>query len=408
MLEYEEAAERILAAVPPSVPEAIPIADACGRILREKILSAGDVPPFDNSAMDGYAVRASDVAGARPDAPARLRLLGRVAAGQTFLGELTAGSCVRLFTGSPLPHGADAVVMQEDTKVLMDAPAEVLFFDGAKPWEHVRLQGEDVRKGMTLAEAGEPLTAGLLALLLATGCSVVNAGRRPVIGLLATGNELVEPGTPLAAGQIYESNRLMLAPLIQRAGAVAKIFPLVADSLDATMLAFQKAFDQCDAVISSGGVSVGEMDFVKAAFEQLGGTLDFWKVAIRPGRPFAFGLLPFTEGAKGAKLLFGLPGNPVSALVTFLLLVRPALLRWQGATHVHLPTHPGILAEPLSNEGERRHFLRVQSLPDGSVRPAGVQASHVLSAVARANGLVDLQPRTTLPAGTQVRVMSWE
>ena len=408
MLEYEEAVKRILAAVPPALPESVPIAQACGRILSDKILSPGDVPPFDNSAMDGYAVRAGDVAGARAEAPIKLRLLGRVAAGQTFSGELMQGGCVRLFTGSPLPRGADAVVMQEDTNHPAQTPEEVLFFDGAKPWEHVRLRGEDVRKGAPLCEAGEPVTSGLLALLLAAGCSTVQAGRRPVLGLLATGNELVEPGIPLREGQIYESNRLMLSGLLQRAGAVPKVFPVVPDSLEKTVRAFRDAFEQCDAVISSGGVSVGEMDFVKAAFEQLGGALDFWKVAIRPGRPFVFGRVPSTERANQTKLLFGLPGNPVSALVTFLLLVRPALLRWQGATHVHLPSYTGVLAEPLSNDGERRHFVRVQSLPDGTVRPAGIQASHVLSAVARANGLVDLAPGTTLPAGARVNVLRWE
>jgi molybdopterin molybdotransferase len=365
------------------------------------------LPPFDNSAMDGYAVRAADVAEARPEAPVRLRLLGRVAAGQTFTGELRAGGCVRVFTGSPLPRGADAVVMQEDTKAATKGSEEVLFLDGAKPWENVRLQGEDVRKGVTLAKAGQPVTPGLLALLLATGCSAIKAGQRPVVGLLATGNELVEPGLPLTGGQIHESNRWMLAALIERAGASHRVYPIVGDSLEATARAFRKAFSQCDCVVSSGGVSVGEMDFVKQAFEQIGGTLEFWKVAIRPGRPFVFGLLP-PNGAKRAKFLFGLPGNPVSALVTFLLLVRPALLRWQGATHVDMPIQSGILAEPLSNEGDRRHFLRVQSLPDGSVRPAGVQASHVLSAVAAANGLVDLQPRTRLAAGARVSVMRWE
>ena len=174
-----------------------------------------------------------------------------------------------------------------------------------------------------------------------------------MVGLLATGSELQEPGQPLAPGRIYESNRLALAALMERAGAVPRTFPLVADVLAATSLALADAFNQCDAVVTSGGVSVGEMDFIKRAFEQIGGELQFWKVAIKPGRPFAFGR------CRG-KLLFGLPGNPVSALVTFLLLVRPALLRWQGATDVSLPVHPGVLAEPLVNHGERRHFMRVK------------------------------------------------
>ena len=215
-----------------------------------------------------------------------------------------------------------------------------------------------------------------------------------MVGLLATGSELQEPGQPLAPGQIYESNRIALAALMQRAGAVPRTFPLVADALAATSLALADAFNQCDAVVTSGGVSVGEMDFIKRAFEQIGGELEFWKVAIKPGRPFVFGR------CRG-KLLFGLPGNPVSALVTFLLLVRPALLRWQGATDVSLPAHPGVLAEPLANDGERRHFMRVKVDPTGKVRSAGVQASHVLSSVAAANGLVDVPPNTTLACGHQ-------
>ncbi len=173
------------------------------------------------------------------------------------------------------------------------------------------------------------------------------------------------------------------------------------DALGATRLALTEALDQCDAVVTSGGVSVGEMDFIKSAFEQTGGELQFWKVAIKPGRPFVF-------GRWREKLFFGLPGNPVSALVTFLLLVRPALLRWQGAADVSLPAHPGVLAEPLDNQGERRHFMRVIVDASGRVHSAGVQASHVLSSMAAANGLVDVPANTTLPAGAAVPVLRWD
>jgi molybdopterin molybdotransferase len=254
---------------------------------------------------------------------------------------------------------------------------------------------------MVLAEPGDALTPARISLLAATGLARVPVGRRPAAGLLATGSELREPGQPLAPGQIYESNRLGLASLIRRAGAVPKVFPLVADSLAATRLALEQAFNQCDVVITSGGVSVGELDFIKQAFEQTGGSLEFWKVAIKPGRPFVFG------SCRG-KLLFGLPGNPVSALVTFLLLVRPALLRWQGAQDVSLPAYPGVLVEPLANPGQRRHFLRVKVDAAGKVRSAGIQASHILSASATANGLVDVPPETTLPAGKTVSVIRWD
>jgi molybdopterin molybdotransferase len=220
------------------------------------------------------------------------------------------------------------------------------------------------------------------------------------VGLLATGSELLVAGQPLAPGKIYESNRLALSVLVNRVGAIPKIFPLVPDTRADTLAALKKAFAECDIVITSGGVSVGEMDFVKSAFEEIGGSLEFWKVAIRPGRPFVFGR--FRE-----KFLFGLPGNPVSAFVTFLLLVRPALLRWQGATAVDLPVSLGVLAEPISNSGDRRHFMRVTMDAEGRIRSAGIQGSHVLSSLANANGLLDLPPKTILPVGTTVAVMRW-
>ncbi len=401
MLEFEAALARVLAAVPAPTPARVALSRAAGRVLVEEVRSPLDLPVFDNSAMDGYALRAGDAATAGPDSPARLRLAGQVAAGEAFAGEVTTGRCVRVFTGSPLPHGADAVVMQEDTRVDSRNPGEVLILARAEPGANVRPHGEDVPRGSRLVEAGEDLTAARVGLLAAVGLTAVQVGRQPVVGLLATGAELKEPGQPLAPGQIYESNRLALAALLDRAGAVARTFPLVPDALGPTCAALADALAQCDAVVSTGGVSVGEMDFIKRAFADIGGELQFWKVAIRPGRPFAF-------GRWRGKLLFGLPGNPVSALVTFLLLVRPALRRWQGATQVSLPTRPGVLAEPLVNRGERRHFMRVRVDPAGAAWSAGVQASHVLSALAAANGLVDVPAGATMTAGTSVQVLRWD
>ena len=399
MLTLEDALARILAVMPVPRPEQIPLTEAHGRIVAEQIVSPVDLPAFDNSAMDGYAVRAADLALAKAETPVSLRLAGKVAAGEVFNGAVTEGACVRLFTGSPLPQGADAVVMQEATR--LEQNKAVLFLEAAKPWENVRLRGEDVKRGGSIAEPGMLLTAGRISLLTATGITQLKVGRPPLVALLATGTELIEPGRPLMAGQIYESNRTGLAALARRAGAIPKIFPLVPDTLAGTRSALEQAFDQCDIVVTSGGVSVGEMDFVKQAFEDIGGKLQFWKVAIKPGRPFVF-------ARWREKFLFGLPGNPVSALVTFLLLVRPALIRWQGGSEVALPGYPAVLAEPLANRGERRHFLRVQVDADGKVRSAGVQASHVLSSLAKANGLVDVPPETVLAAGTRVGVLRWE
>jgi molybdopterin molybdotransferase len=368
--------------------------------LADQIRSPINLPIFDNSAMDGYAVRAADLASATPDSPARLRLAGKVAAGEVFPGKVASGTCVRLFTGSPLPAGADAVVMQEDTHPNPGTPSEVTILASVSPGENVRAHGEDVKQGTVLAEAGAVLTPGRIGLLAAAGFGRLRVGRQPVVGLLATGSELTEPGQPLAPGHIYESNRTALAALMERVGAVPKVLPLVADVLAGTSEALVNAFNQCDAVVTSGGVSVGETDFLKPAFEQIGGELEFWKVAMKPGRPFVF-------GRRRGRLLFGLPGNPVSALVTFLLLVRPALLRWQGATEASLPAYPGTLAEPLANPGERRHFMRVQVDPTGKVQLAGFQASHALSSLAAANGLVDVPAHTTLAAGSAVTVLRW-
>ena len=401
MLELEEAQAQILAALAPPTSEIIPLSDGAGRVLAERIQSPLDLPVFDNSAMDGYGVRAKDIASARPESPARLRLAGKVAAGEVFAGDVASGTCVRLFTGSPLPRGADAVVMQEDTRLDPSAAGEVLFLTAASPGENVRLSGEDVKRGALLVEAGKVLTVGRLSLLAAVGLMRVSVGRQPVVCLLASGSELRDAGQILAPGQIYESNRASLAALVRRAGAIPQVLPLVADTLAATRVALTEAFDQCDAVVTLGGVSVGEMDFIKSAFEEIGGQLQFWKVAIRPGRPFVF-------GRYRKKFLFGLPGNPVSAVVTCLLLVRPALLRWQGATDVSLPAHPGVLLESLANHGELRHFMRVKVDAAGRIRSAGRQASHLLSSMARANGLVDLPAHTTLTAGTVVPTLRWE
>jgi molybdopterin molybdotransferase len=293
--------------------------------------------------------------------------------------------------------------MQEDVQLDANQGREVLFLESAKPWENVRFRGEDVKRGAIIAEPGAVLSAGQIALLTASGVARVNAGGRPIVGLLATGSELKDAdGTNvLAPGQIYESNRAAIAPLICAAGGVPRVFPIVPDDAAATRAALTQALADCDIVVTFGGVSVGEMDFVKSAFEEIGGHLQFWKVAIKPGRPFVF-------GRHHERFLFGLPGNPVSAFVTYLMLVRPALLRWQGAAQVLLPASSGFLGEPISNRGKRRHFVRVTVDAKGKVSSAGTQASHILSSLALADGLVDVPPQSTLPAGSNVQVLRWE
>jgi molybdopterin molybdotransferase len=400
VISLEEAQERILAAIQPLPAEEIELHDALGRYLAAPIHSPVDLPPMDNSSMDGYAVCAADLAAATAEHPVALRLSGEARAGSALAGGVEPGACARIFTGAMLPRGADAVVMQEEVQRADGPPAQVIFAGKVKPWENVRLRGEDVRQNALLAVAGEELTAQRLSLLAGAGLAMASAGRRPGVGLLATGDELRAAGRALPPGLIYESNRIGLSALARQAGAVPKLYPLLADDLVLTKQALQAAFQECDVVVTSGGISVGAMDCVKQAFAEMGGQLDFWTVAIKPGKPFAF-------GRRGGKLLFGLPGNPVSALVSFFLLGRPALLRLQGARNLRPPASWGTLAEPLSNRGERRHFMRVILDANGRVSSAGSQASHILSSMACANGLVDVPPGTTWPAGTLAAVLRW-
>ena len=400
MLELEEALERILRGVQAATPEQVAVSNAHGRILAETLSSPSDLPPFDNSAMDGYAIRSDDVPNATTDKPVRLRVLGTVAAGNVYGGEVTPGTCVRIFTGSPLPAGADCVVMQEDTAPDEQEPGSVKILEVGRPWENVRLKGEDVRAGEAIIPAGCALRAGHLCLLSAVGISAVNVGRRPRVALVATGTELREPGEPLKPGEIYESNRVGLSVLIRSAGGEPALFPIVHDDAGATRQALSEAVSTSDIVVSVGGASVGQFDLVKPAVSDLGGQIEFWRVAIRPGRPFVFGRL-------NQKLFFGLPGNPVSAMVTFLVLVRPALRKWQGASDTGLEEVPGTLGEDLHNPGARRQFARVKMDANGLVRTAGAQGSHVLKSFAEARGLVDIPAGSVLKSGTPVKVKLW-
>ena len=390
MHSLEQARAAILARLEPMAAESVLLAQSAGRVLAADVAAAVDLPRFDNSAMDGYAVIAAEAG-----TGAQLQCVGEVPAGSAFENALQSGQCLRIFTGSPLPVGANAVVMQEDTRVEAD---RVEITEGVKPFEHIRLRGEDVKEGEPIGRAGEVMHAGRLQLLGAAGVARVEVYRRPIVGVLATGNELREPGEALGEGGIYESNRLALAELIRETGAEARVYPLVNDTLDATKAALRQAFDECDAVVTSGGVSVGDHDFVKPALEALGGELDFWKVRIKPGKPFVYGRLR-------GKPLFGVPGNPVSAMVTFLVLVRPGILKLTGATDLELPAHPGVLAVPLVNRGDRRHFMRVRVDAAGQVHAAGLQASHAVGPLGQANALVDVPPETTLTEGAAVTVL---
>ena len=399
MINLEDALERILREIQPLESEGVGLWDAAERVASDSILAPIDLPPFDNSAMDGYAVRAEDVRSASPDNPTILSVIGQVPAGSFFKGQLGVSQTIRLFTGAILPEGADAVVMQEDTAPATD-PSSIQVIEPVKPFENVRFRGEDLKRYDLLISRGQVFGFAQLGILAATGIGSVRAFARPKIGLIATGSELCEPGRPLAKGQIYESNRIAIRTLLSHSSTDFKIFPLTVDSPSATRDVLSEAFDSCDAVISTGGVSVGDHDFVKEAFSNVGGKIEFWKLALKPGKPFVFGKyknVPF----------FGLPGNPVSALVTFQLLVRPAINKLRGIISWNQTFSQGILVESIKNHGDRRHFVRVKMDDAGRVTRAGSQGSHILKSLSESNGLLDIAPGITLAEGARVPVIKW-
>ncbi len=404
MLSLEEAQARITGAISPVEPIRIDLTEAAGGIVREAVSAPLNLPRFDNSAMDGYAVRSADLKAACGDNPVSLEVVGETAAGQASTGPLGEGQCARVFTGSPIPEGADAVVMQEDVVVASQdesSRSRILVSEPVAAWEFVRLVGEDVKAGDLLVTSGKRLSPGRMGLLSAMGIEKVSVARPVKVGLVATGSELREPGEPLQSSQIYESHRYSLAGFLRQLGATPVVYPIVHDDFEAIRQRLELAFAENDVVLTSGGVSVGAFDWVKGAFQALGGEVDFWKVAIKPGKPFVWGKL-------NGGFLFGLPGNPVSAFVTFLLLVRPGILSLQGVDSLELPSHPGKLTEPVSNPGARRHFMRVRVDKTGNISLAGGQGSHHLGALAEANGLLDVAPGSTLNANETVSVLRWE
>jgi molybdopterin molybdotransferase len=398
MLDLESARAQLLDHLTPLPPESICIQHALHRIAAESIQAPIPLPPFDNSAMDGYALRSGDTTQATTEKPIPVKSIGHVAAGSVFHGTIASGECVRIFTGSMLPAGADAVIMQEDVLLDPKSPGIILIPERVTPWESVRFQGEDVKLGASLVQTGEEIQLGALALLSACGLGGVKVSRRPRVMILTTGTELQPAGQTLGPGQIHESNSLVLGALVQRAGGEVCLQEHVPDDPRQTAEALKRGFDVADVVLTAGGASVGEHDYVRSAFQSLGGEIEFWKIAMKPGKPFFCGRL-------GNKTLLGVPGNPVSALVTSLVLVYPALRRLQGARECLPPWSQAQLGEPLANPDGRRHFMRVRLDDKGLLRSSGVQASHVLSSLASSCGVVDVPPRHTFEPGDWVRYL---
>ncbi len=395
MIDLDTARQRLLKLLVPLPTERIKLNQALGRVAADAVCSAIHLPRFDNSAMDGYAVRAEDTTKASAESPVTLQLIGEAPAGCVFAGELIPGTSVRVFTGSPLPKGANAVVMQEDIERYSSSCIRVR--EAITPWESVRFQGEDVKLGASVITPGTRVSIGHIALLAACGIDSLEVRRQPRVALLTTGTELRPPGTLLGPGEIYESNSVALGSLVQRAGGIPVPQPHVGDDRRAIAAALRTAFEKADVVLTAGGASVGDHDLVRDALTDIGGSVEFWRIAMKPGKPFF-------HGRWLGKTLLGVPGNPVSAVVTALMLVHPALRQLQGDADVSPPQTRGLLVEPVVNRDKRRHFMRVQVDAAGRVCLTGVQASHVLSSLARANGVMDVPPETTLPSGTMVTV----
>ena len=403
MIQVEEALERILARVGTLGDEQVPLTRALRRVLAESVVSGLDLPPWPNSSMDGYALRSADTREASTGAPILLTVSGRVAAGHFTDRALEAGEAFRIFTGGPMPEGADSIIPQEDVRV--DGGAIVV----SRPVEtgdFIRPQGEDMRAGDGVLERGRLLGPAEMGLLAALGRSQVRVLRRPRVGVLSTGDEIVDLGGHPGPGQILNSNTYSLMAQIDEAGGEPLSLGVAPDRLDEIEARLRWGLD-CDLVISSAGVSVGEHDFVKAALERLGAEQHLWLVDMRPGKPIAFSTIP--QEGKGALALFALPGNPVSAMVTFELFVRPALLRLGGHARLHRPIVRARAEAPIANPGRRRGYLRVTLSvgEDGGYRArlTGGQSSGILRSMVAADGLAVVPGDTTVEAGGTVPVI---
>jgi len=390
----EAALEALLADVAPLSTEQVALDGAAGRVLAEPVTATLDVPPFDNSAMDGYALRAMD-------AGKRLPVSQRIAAGSTAR-PLAVGTCARIFTGGQIPPGADCVVMQER---VAEENGEALIPVDVPEGDNVRLQGRDVRQGDVLLNAGERLEAAALGHLAGQGITEVRVRRRPRVALLSTGDEIVDPGTPLKPGQLYNSNRPMLKRLLETFGAEVVQLVSVPDDYAQTVALLNHAAAEADVVVSTGGVSVGEEDHVKAALESLG-QLDMWKLAIRPGKPLALGRLPRDDGSHAR--FVGLPGNPVSGFVGAWLFLRPLMGALLGCPALaELPCLTAT-ATFTTDTGPRQHYMRVAL----RFTPSGIEAdafddqnSAVLSSCIAADALAVIDPHSQVEKGSQVRCL---
>ena len=397
LVTVEEARAAVLAEVEALPGEPVPIERALGRVSAEGIRAAAPVPPFDNSAMDGYAVRAADTASASAQAPVELPVSGESRAGHPWEQALAGGEAVAISTGAPLPDGADSVVRLEDTQ---RRDGGVAILSAPDPGLNIRRAGEDLSEGEVALEAGSVLGPAELGVIASVGRASISCHRRPAVGVLVTGDELADPEAPLAPGQIHDTNSLTVPPLARLAGGAVTAVERVADEKQAVREALERTLE-ADVAVVCGGVSVGPHDHVRAALADLGVEQRFWGVALKPGKPTWFGV------REGGGLAFGLPGNPVSAMVTFLLFVRPALIGLAGATEDPLRT-TAILDERYPKAPGRAHAVRCRLALAGDgwhVRPTKEQGSHVLSSMLGADCLAFLPTDAEdLEAGARVEI----
>lgn len=399
MIPLADAQEHVLGAIAPLPPATVALRDALGLVTVEAIVAAEPVPPFANTAMDGYAVRAADTVDAGPAAPVPLRVVADLPAGRSPEGiTVGRGEAVRIMTGAPVPDGADAIVMVEETERAGDDGVRIL--RAATAGDHVRPAGGDLAAGQTVFAAGTVLTPAHLGVLASVGRREVTVGARARVAVLSTGDELVESG-PLAPGQIRDANRPMLLALVAAAGAEPVDLGIAPDDEDRITARLEEGIASCDAVVTSGGVSVGDYDYVKAALDRLG-ALEWWQVAIKPAKPLAFGVVDGTP-------VFGLPGNPVSSHVSWELFARPAVLARMGHHRRFRPEVRAVADHALARKPDGKlHFDRVHvRYEDGRYRAArtGAQQSNVLSAMAAANGLALVPDGDGVAAGDDVTVM---
>ena len=391
MLSVEEALERILSVFRELEPEEKPSLEALGQVLAEDVVAGFDLPPLDNSAMDGYAVQASSVTGASRDSPVQLRIVGSVAAGELPQQEVTAGTAVRIMTGAPVPQGADAIVPFEDTDEVSRRGSsgsipEIGIVLEVESGSDIRPAGQDVRKGQKVLEKGTVLRPAEIGVLASLGYSKVKVVRRPVVAVLGTGDELMAPGEPYRAGKIYDSNSYSVAAGVLRYGGIPRILGISRDNLDSMNAKLVEGLES-DMLITSAGVSKGDYDMVKDVLAQHG-KIDFWSVRMRPAKPLAFGVLHSPDGRQVPHL--GLPGNPVSALVAFEQFGRAAIYKMLGKTNYSKPTIKATLDEPIHNTDGRRVYARAVVTRDRGeyhARLTGHQSSNLLTSMAQANGL---------------------